>query len=95
MPGPWVYTELEDRSELLASCYRHSLRIADELGAHTIAFPAVSAGAYGWPLHDAARIALTTVAQTPSGVREAHFVLFNEETLDAFRAAYPTLDMEP
>jgi O-acetyl-ADP-ribose deacetylase len=92
--GP-VYTELEDRSELLVSCYRQSLRVADELGAQTLAFPAVSAGAYGWPLHEAARIALTTIAQTPSGVREARFVLFNEEILDAFRAAYPTPDMGP
>lgn len=92
--GP-VYTELEDRSELLASCYRQSLRVADELGAQTVAFPAVSAGAYGWPLHDAARIALTTIARTLSGVREARFVLFNQNTLDAFRAAYPTPDVEP
>jgi O-acetyl-ADP-ribose deacetylase (regulator of RNase III) len=77
------------------SCYRQSLRVADELGAQTLAFPAVSAGAYGWPLPEAARIALTTVAQTSSGVREARFVLFSEETLDAFRAAYPTPDMGP
>jgi O-acetyl-ADP-ribose deacetylase len=102
LPARWVihtvspvYTEHEDRSELLASCYRESLRVADELGAQTVAFPAVSAGAYGWPLHDAARIALTTVAQTPTSVREARFVLFNQATLDAFRAAYQAPDMEP
>ncbi len=92
--GP-VYTELEDRSEVLASCYRQSLRVADELGAQTVAFPAVSAGAYGWPLRDAARIALTTVTQTPSGVREVRFVLFNQETLDAFHAAYQAPDSRP
>jgi O-acetyl-ADP-ribose deacetylase (regulator of RNase III) len=70
--------------------------VADELGAQTVAFPAVSAGAYGWPLHDAARIALTTVVQTPTRVREARFVLFSEAALAAFRAAYPPLpDMEP
>jgi O-acetyl-ADP-ribose deacetylase (regulator of RNase III) len=83
--GP-VYTESEDRSELLAYCYRESLRVAGELGAQTVAFPAVSAGVYGWPLHDAARIALTTVQNTPTRVREARFVLFSNETLDAFRA---------
>ncbi|MGH3935838.1 MAG: macro domain-containing protein, partial [Pseudonocardiaceae bacterium] len=83
--GP-VYTESEDRSELLASCYRESLRVADELGAQTVAFPAVSAGIYGWPLADAARIALTTVQSTPTSVREARFVLFNETVLNAFRA---------
>lgn len=59
-----------------------------------VAFPAVSAGAYGWPLPDAARIALTTVAHTPTGVREARFILFTETALNAFRAAYPPPDME-
>jgi O-acetyl-ADP-ribose deacetylase len=83
--GP-VYTESEDRSELLASCYRESLRVADELGAQTVAFPAVSAGVYGWPLSDAARIALTTVQNTPTAVHEARFVLFNDAILNAFRA---------
>jgi len=91
--GP-VHSATEDRSELLASCYRESLRVADELGAQTVAFPAVSAGVYGWPLHDAARIALTTVAHTTTGVREARFVLFTETALDAFRAVYPPPDME-
>ncbi len=85
--GP-VYTESEDRSELLVSCYRESLRVADELGAHTVAFPAVSAGIYGWPLPDAARIALTTVQNTPTSVREARFVLFSNEVLDAFRTVH-------
>jgi O-acetyl-ADP-ribose deacetylase len=82
--GP-VHSESEDRAELLASCYRESLRIADELGAQTVAFPAVSTGVYGWPLHDAARIALTTVRNTPTGVREARFVLFSIAALDTFR----------
>ena len=83
--GP-VYSESEDRSELLASCYRESLRVADELGAQTVAFPAVSAGVYGWPLDAAARIALTTVWNTPTRVREARFALFSDEVLSAFRA---------
>lgn len=84
--GP-VYAKSEDRSELLASCYRESLRVADELGASTIAFPAVSAGVYGWPLGDAARIAVTTVRETSSAVREARFVLFSDDVLDAFTRA--------
>jgi len=54
--GP-VYSTREDRSAVLASCYRESLRVADELGAATVAFPAVSTGIFGWPMHDAARIA--------------------------------------
>jgi O-acetyl-ADP-ribose deacetylase (regulator of RNase III) len=82
-----VYNKSEDRSELLASCYRESLRVADELGVQTVAFPAVSAGLYGWPLDDAARIALTTVQNTPTRVCETRFVLFSDEALNAFRAA--------
>jgi len=94
LPAKWVihtvgpvYSGSEDRSELLASCYRESLRVADELGAQTVAFPAVSAGVYGWPPADAARIALATVHNTPTRVREARFVLFSAEVLNAFRAA--------
>ena len=85
--GP-VYAQSEDRSDLLASCYRESLRVADELGAQTVAFPAVSAGIYGWPLADAARIALTTVASTPTNVREARFVLFSDTVLRTFRSVH-------
>ncbi|MCF7549765.1 O-acetyl-ADP-ribose deacetylase [Pseudonocardia sp. WMMC193] len=81
--GP-VYAKRQDRSALLASAYRESLRVADELGARTVAFPAVSAGIYGWPLDDAARIAVTTVRDTPSQVQIARFVLFSAEILRAF-----------
>lgn len=84
--GP-VYTAREDRSALLSSCYRESLGVADELGAQTVAFPAVSAGIYGWPLADAARIAVHTVRNTPTRVREARFVLFSDDVLNAFREA--------
>jgi O-acetyl-ADP-ribose deacetylase len=76
--GP-VYSATEDRSALLASCYTQSLRVADELGARTVAFPAVSAGIYGWPHEDAARIALTTVSRASSQLEEARFVLFSPD----------------
>jgi O-acetyl-ADP-ribose deacetylase (regulator of RNase III) len=76
----------EDRSELLASCYRESLRVADELGARTVAFPAVSAGIYGWPIEDAARIAVETVRATETAVEEVRFVLFDEKAYQAFAA---------
>jgi O-acetyl-ADP-ribose deacetylase (regulator of RNase III) len=78
------YSREEDRSELLASCYRESLRVADELGARTVAFPAVSAGIYGWPIGDAARIAVETVRATESAVEEVRFVLFDESAYRAF-----------
>jgi len=81
--GP-VYSRSEDRSELLTSCYRESLRVADEVGAEVVAFPAVSAGVYGWPIDDAARIAVTTVRDADTSVTEAHFVLFNTDAYQAF-----------
>ncbi|MEF3111859.1 O-acetyl-ADP-ribose deacetylase [Streptomyces chrestomyceticus] len=83
--GP-VWAQSEDRSELLASCYRESLRVADELGARTVAFPAVSAGIYRWPLDDAARIAVETVRATETAVEEVRFVLFDERAYAAFAA---------
>jgi len=91
MPATWVihtvgpvYSATADRSAVLASCYAESLRVADELGAGTVAFPAVSAGIYGWPHEDAARIALTTVSQAPCRVREARFILFTPDMHETF-----------
>jgi O-acetyl-ADP-ribose deacetylase (regulator of RNase III) len=81
--GP-VFSSSEDRSGLLASCYRESLKAADELGARTVAFPAVSTGVYRWPMEDAARIAVDTVRNTPTSVEEVRFVLFDERAYDAF-----------
>ncbi|MER5750878.1 O-acetyl-ADP-ribose deacetylase [Streptomyces sp. NPDC002088] len=78
------FTHEQDRSELLASCYRESLRVADEVGARTVAFPAVSAGIYGWPMEDAARIAVETVRATQTAVEEVRFVLFDDRAYDAF-----------
>jgi O-acetyl-ADP-ribose deacetylase (regulator of RNase III) len=89
--GP-VYAKREDRSGLLASAFRESLRVADELGARSIAFPAVSAGVYGWPLDDAARIAVRTVRETPTAVELVRFVLFNDEILAAFEKALRELE---
>lgn len=87
--GP-VYARSEDRSELLASAYRESLRVADELGARTVAFPAISAGIYGWPVPDAARIAVGTVRETRTAVEQVRFVLFSDDVLEAFRDAART-----
>ena len=84
--GP-VYSAGEDRSDLLASCYRQSLRVADELGARSVAFPAVSAGIFGWPVADAARIAVAAVRATPSRVGDARFVLLSADVFAAFERA--------
>ncbi|WP_406442465.1 O-acetyl-ADP-ribose deacetylase [Streptomyces sp. NBC_00631] len=86
--GP-VHSTSEDRSDLLASCYRESLKRADELGARTVAFPAVSTGIYGWPMDDGARIAVTTVRETDTAVEEVRFVLFDERAYEAFARQLP------
>ncbi|WP_330281823.1 O-acetyl-ADP-ribose deacetylase [Streptomyces sp. NBC_00588] len=83
--GP-VWSASEDRSQLLASCYRESLRVADELGARTVAFPAVSTGIYGWPIDDGARIAVETVRAADTAVEEVRFVLFDDRAYEAFAA---------
>ncbi|KMS76880.1 macro domain-containing protein [Streptomyces viridochromogenes] len=83
--GP-VFSAQEDRSDLLASCYRESLRVADELGARTVAFPAISTGVYRYPLQDAARIAVATVREAETDVEEVRFVLFDERAYEAFAA---------
>ncbi|MBO8191793.1 O-acetyl-ADP-ribose deacetylase [Streptomyces oryzae] len=84
--GP-VWSRQEDRSELLASCHRESLRVARELGARTVAFPAISTGVYRWPLDDAARIAVRTLREEGEGFTELRLVLFDQRSYDAFQAA--------
>ncbi len=85
--GP-VWSREQDRSDQLASCYRASLCVAQELGARTVAFPAISTGIYGWPLDDGARIAVRTVrAAAGSPVTEVRFVLFDETAYTEFAAA--------
>ncbi|MGY5125068.1 O-acetyl-ADP-ribose deacetylase [Streptomyces nigrescens] len=83
--GP-VHSGTEDRSSQLASCYRESLRIADELGARTIAFPAISTGVYRWPMEEAARIAVETVRDTETAVEEVRFVLFDAQAFAVYAA---------
>ena len=61
--------------------------MADELGARTVAFPAVSAGIYGWPIDSAADVAVQTVASTTTNVDRVRFVLFNDEALVQFQRA--------
>lgn len=80
--GP-VYSETEDRGELLRSCYRQSLRVAGELGADSIAFPLISAGAYRWPVRGAVELALDELrsARQPGTPALARLVLWQPETL--------------
>ncbi|MFG3093676.1 O-acetyl-ADP-ribose deacetylase [Streptomyces sp. NPDC048202] len=69
---------------LLASCYRESLRVADEVGARTVAFPAISTGVYRWPPGEAARVAVEAVRAADTGVEEVRFVLFDERMFGLF-----------
>jgi O-acetyl-ADP-ribose deacetylase (regulator of RNase III) len=96
LPARWVIHTVgpvwqpgEDRSELLASCYRESLRVADGLGAASVAFPAISTGVYGWPMDDGARIAVRTVRESGTAVDEVRFVLFDDAAYAAFIAQQP------
>ncbi len=94
LPAQWVihtvgpvYSTSEDRTALLASCYHTSLQVAEELGATVVAFPAISAGAYGWPIDHAAHTAIHTVRDTTTTVREVRFALFTTDALIAFQSA--------
>ena len=64
-------------ARLLANCYRRCLEVADELGAASIAFPAISTGAYGYPVPEATRIAVHTVRTTLTEVNAVRFVCFD------------------
>jgi O-acetyl-ADP-ribose deacetylase (regulator of RNase III) len=81
-------------AELLAAAYRSCLRLADELGARSIGFPAISMGIYGYPGPDGARVAVTTVAEHlrgETGIELVRFVLFSDETYGLFSDALAEL----
>jgi O-acetyl-ADP-ribose deacetylase (regulator of RNase III) len=77
--GP-VYDARTDLSTTLRSCYTRSIAVADELGASSVAFPLISAGAFGWPLDDAVRQALVALRGVDTTVEEARLVLFGVAT---------------
>lgn len=89
--GP-VYTDGSDNVDLLASCFRESLRVADDLGARSVAFPAISTGVYRYPLDEAAYVSLWTLARTSTDVDEVRLVLFDQRAYDAFDCAREALD---
>jgi O-acetyl-ADP-ribose deacetylase (regulator of RNase III) len=89
--GP-VYSKSEDRSGLLASCHTESLRVADELGARSVAFPAISTGVYGYPLDEAAPVAVRAVQAVDTAVEEVRFVLFDRTAYEAFERAMKASD---
>ena len=91
LPAHWVihtvgptWAKTIDKSGLLVSCHLRSLAVADEIGARRVAFPAISTGAYRWPMDDAARIALSSVRQAETQVEEVRFVLRDQRAYDTF-----------
>lgn len=86
--GPVWYGGDANEPETLASCYSECLRLANELNCASISFPSISTGAFGYPVHDAAKVALQTVAenlQETRFVRLVRFVLFDSRTHGAYK----------
>ncbi len=86
-PGP----EAEVRRRLLDAAYRNSLALAADLGAASVALPAISAGVYGWPADDAAAVALTAAVEAEKAPPLVRFVLFSARMRGEFEAAADTL----
>ncbi len=76
-------------AETLASCYRRSLELADQIGAASVAFPAIATGVYGYPRDQAAQIAVATLRSTPTRVRRIVLVAFDDPTHQLLTAAVP------
>jgi O-acetyl-ADP-ribose deacetylase (regulator of RNase III) len=95
--GPIYRRQAAERAaELLASAYRRSLEVAAEHGVHSVAFPAISTGAYGYPMDEAAQVALQTAiefleAQEGDGIRLVRFVLYRNQAYQVFQRALSQL----
>jgi len=92
--GP-VYGQDHPEAELLASCYRNSIALAEENGVESIAFPGISTGIFGYPVEEAARVALGTIQQEADSlehVRLVRFVLFGERDLEVHERVLSELE---
>ena len=91
LPARWVIHTVgpvygvPDAEELLRSCHIESLRVADELGAKSVAFPAISTGVYGYPVEEASPVALQAVKDAHTDVQHIRFVLYDSRTLELFQ----------
>jgi O-acetyl-ADP-ribose deacetylase (regulator of RNase III) len=91
--GP-VYGAVPDPASLLRSCHVESLRVADEIGATSVAFPAISTGVFGYPVEEAAPVAIAAVREARTRVQEVRFVLFDHGTYRAFERALAAAGQE-
>jgi O-acetyl-ADP-ribose deacetylase (regulator of RNase III) len=92
--GPIWYGGESNEPETLASCYRESLRLANELECASISFPSISTGAFGYPVHDAAQVALRTVVEhlhQPGKIQVVRFVLFDSHSHSAYKLSAENL----
>jgi O-acetyl-ADP-ribose deacetylase (regulator of RNase III) len=94
--GPVYRDGTHGEPELLASCYRKCLELAEERGVRTIGFPAISTGVYGYPLGEAAEIAVREVVgrleKPDSAIEEAIFVLFGKQAYETYAAALAAIE---
>lgn len=95
LPARWVihtvgpnYRAGQRDPELLRSCYRRSLEVADELGALSVAFPLISAGIYGWPLDDAIAIAAETISSASTEVDDIRLVAIDDDIVNRIDAQF-------
>lgn len=93
--GPVYRDGRQGEPELLASCYRESLRLARAHGCASIAFPAISCGVYGYPAGPAAAIAVREVRAHAEGLERVVFACFGRAVLDAYRSALGPPGSEP
>ena len=84
--GPVWHGGTKGEAEVLASCYRSALARADDLGVETMSIPAISTGVYGYPIEAAADIAMRTLRSTPTSVRLARLIAFDEANYSALAA---------
>ncbi|MFP3868139.1 MAG: O-acetyl-ADP-ribose deacetylase [Desulfobacteraceae bacterium] len=92
--GPVYRDGLHREPELLASCYQNSLKLASDKGLKSLAFPSISTGAYGYPVSEAAKVALSTVIaylKANPEIERVRFVLFGRPTYEAYEQALTTL----